>query len=85
MVIGGDRNNSRLPAYHRLDLGVRYTKSLPATHILESWSWYLQIFNAYNHRNLWHKNVQFHEDGTAETVDVRMLPLLPTLGIDLTF
>ncbi|MCF7805196.1 MAG: TonB-dependent receptor [Candidatus Marinimicrobia bacterium] len=84
-VIGGERNNARMPHYHRLDMGVRYTKQLPESVMLESWSWYLQIFNAYNRRNLWHKNVNFMADGTAEVSEVRMLPILPTAGIEFSF
>jgi len=85
VVIGGERNNARMPNYHRLDVGVRHNKALPNNRILKSWSWYVQIFNVYNHRNLWHKNVIFNLDGTVDVTEVRMLPILPTAGIELSF
>jgi len=84
-VVGGHRNNARLPAYHRLDVGIRYSRVMPESKWLREWSWYLQLFNAYNRRNLWHKNVSFSDNGTAKVTEVRMLPILPTLGIEIAF
>ncbi len=42
------------------------------------------IFNAYNHRNVWISTVD--EDTNPATItDVRLLPILPTFGVSVTF
>ena len=83
-VIGEDKNTSRLPAYHRMDIGVRYERKVSKFN-LNKWSFYLQIFNLYNRRNIWFRNVDFTEDMTPEVLEVKMLPLVPTFGLELYF
>ncbi|HWV57679.1 MAG TPA: TonB-dependent receptor, partial [Longimicrobiales bacterium] len=79
-VILGPRNGERYPAYHRLDLSVRKT--------LErrwgSYTPYLQILNAYNRKNpLFYF---YHYDRSPATVSgLSMFPVLPTIGLEVTF
>lgn len=43
----GEKNSHRMPAYHRLDLGIEFLKKT-------SWgerSWTFSLYNAYNHKN----------------------------------
>ncbi len=43
----GNRNNFRLPAYHRLDLGINFTKE----NKLGVRTWSFSVYNAYNRKN----------------------------------
>ena len=83
----GTTHAERMPAYHSLDF--RITRRSP----YRRWelSWYFQIFNLYNQRNL--DQYAFSETRDAETnaiigcaVDGEpLLPILPTLGVTLSF
>ena len=80
VVRDGVRNASRLPDYHRLDLG-----------LVGHYHWHgwkvepeVQIVNLYNHRNVYIR--QFETDtNPAHVDDVTMLPFLPTLGVKVEF
>lgn len=79
-VILGPRNSERYPAYHRLDLTVRRTYT-------RSWGTfipYLQVLNVYNR-----KNVMFYFYNYDKAPPVRsgisMFPILPALGVEVTF
>ena len=83
----GDTHSERMPAYHSLDF--RITKRSP----YRRWelSWYFQILNLYNQRNL--DQYAFSEIRDEETnaiiecvVDGEpQLPILPTLGVTIRF
>lgn len=80
-VVLGDRNAERYPAYHRLDLGFRRP-------IRRSWGTYtpfLDLLNVYNRRD----NVLFYFYDYAADPPVRtgisMLPILPTVGVEVRF
>jgi hypothetical protein len=74
------RNSARLQPYHRLDLSARRPISLlgrPAELVLE-------VFNVYSRRNEWF--VQYEADGpVTEATVVRMLPIIPSVGVTLEF
>ncbi len=79
-VLEGKKNFYRLPAYHRLDLGLYYTTrlfKLPA-------EIFIQVVNAYNHKNVWYRYYQV-ANNPATVKDYTQLPLLPTFGFTLTF
>ena len=44
----GELNSERLPAYHRLDVRVERMY----TYAWGNWSWFVDLLNAYNHRNI---------------------------------
>ena len=82
----GDTHSERMPAYHSLDF--RITKRSP----YRRWelSWYFQILNLYNQRNL--DQYAFSEVRDEENyiigcaVDEEpLLPILPTLGVTMRF
>lgn len=78
-AIPGDKNSARLLPYHRLDVSVKRKFKLLG---LDA-EWYLQVFNAYNRRNEWFVE---NDDGGDKTPRVfKMLPTVPTLGIDFGF
>ena len=73
-------NSSRLPPYHRIDLG--FTKN-------GSWSFadyelQLQAVNVYNRRNLWFLNYD-RDENPIEVTEVRQLPILPNVSLSLAF
>ncbi len=78
----GQKNGQRLEPYHRLDLFLSHR-----------WSWSgfrgnvnFNIFNVYNHRNVWYRDYRFSDDSPVpEIVDVRLLPLVPTVEIGFRF
>jgi hypothetical protein len=79
-VVLGERNAARYPIYHRLDLSFRRTS-------VKSWGTitpYLNLLNVYNQRN---PLFFFYEYDAAPPVrtGVSMFPLLPTIGLEVTF
>ncbi|MFA6540550.1 MAG: TonB-dependent receptor [Bacteroidota bacterium] len=79
-TLAGPLYNRRLAPYHRLDVSI--TKQ--TTFFGLKGSWYFQIYNVYNHKNVWFK--QFDESkNPTEVTDVKLLPIIPTFGIDFQF
>jgi hypothetical protein len=74
------RNTGRLLPYHRMDLGARRMLKLFGSDA----EFYLQIFNVYSRRNEWF--VQYDTDNPAtEPTVVKMLPVVPTFGLNFAF
>ena len=70
------KNTYRLPAYHRMDLGL--TKAFhvgPNTAELV-----LSVFNVYNRRNIWYRSFDASEEEVLFQ-DVLLQPILPSIGI----
>ena len=84
LVQGSGRNEFRLPPYHRMDLGFKYNRDR-GNKLFRRWSFYVQIFNVYNHRNIWFRSVQLKENLEPEINDIRMLPVIPTFGFEIYF
>ena len=86
LIIGEDRNVSRLPNYHRMDIGIRYQRKLKKRW-LEELTFYFQIYNLYNRRNIWFRNVNTNdiEKEPPEVLEIRMLPIIPTFGFEFYF
>lgn len=80
----GDENNrlsQRKPDYHRLDLrATAYTSFWNA-----EWSFYLDIMNVYNRKNVLNYDYNLKNDLTIERKVVGMIPILPTLGVSARF
>ena len=76
----GPRNGARLPAYHRLDVSFRKT-------LHRGWgtlSPYVSVINLYNRDNvLWRQ--RHYDRGNLTRLDNHMLPILPTLGVEVSF
>jgi hypothetical protein len=47
-------------------------------------NYYFQIFNVYSHRNVWFKMFDT-EQNPVDITDVRLLPIIPTVGLDFEF
>ncbi len=80
---GDDANrfSERRPAYHRLD--VRLTAY--ADFWNAKWSFYLDVINVYNRKNVIGYNYVLKEDLTIERRTTGMIPILPTLGLTARF
>ncbi len=78
-----DFNAQRLPAYHRLDVGLRNKGSF------FGWADYevqMQLVNAYGRRNIWFYLFQAEGDNTVSRDAVPQIPIpLPNLSLTLRF
>ena len=79
-VLPAGRNSARLLPYNRLDVSARRPVRLfgrPAEVVIE-------VFNLYNRRNEWF--VQYETEGpVTEATVVRMLPMIPSVGVNIEF
>jgi len=79
-TLEGKKNFYRLPAYHRLDIGLFYNTrifKLP-TEV------YVQAVNVYNHKNVWFRKYDLNTN-PATVEEITMIPFLPTFGISVNF
>ncbi len=77
-------NSYRLPAYVRMDICLTYEKNYSGWSIAP----YIQIFNIGNRKNTWFINYksELAENRIVQTVEkVNMLPLLPSIGVNIKF
>ena len=82
----GETHSARMPAYHSLDFRITKRSSYRRWDL----SWYFQILNLYNHRNLDQyafSEVLNEETGAIEcTIEEEPLfPIVPTLGVTMRF
>lgn len=78
----GDRNQERLPDYHRMDIAATYrplgTKDR---------EWVFSIYNLYNRKNA--SSIYFREseadEGQTEAVQLSIFPILPSVTFNLKF
>lgn len=82
VTIPGKINALRLPPYHRLDLSATYAFSLFSDERNASLN--IDLYNAYSYRNVWFKNVN-SSTNPATIEDIRLLPILPTFGLQVSF
>jgi hypothetical protein len=80
--IEGDKNALRLPPYNRLDLSATYAFSFFSDKRNAEFDF--DIFNAYDHRNVWISTVD-QSTNPATINDIRLLPILPTFGLSVSF
>jgi hypothetical protein len=79
------RNNYRLPAYHRLDLGINFHRQKKSFYR----TWNISIYNAYNHRNVffvYFGNDDLHgKKGQIVLKQYSLFPILPSVTYNLKF
>jgi hypothetical protein len=76
-------NNARLPAYHRLDVGLTRRGRFFG---LADYMLQFQVLNAYARRNLWFYFFEFEREGTVKRNEVPQIPIpLPNLSFTLRF
>ena len=80
------RNNVRLPAYHRLDIGLTLNKT---TRRGRKGTWNFGLYNAYCHLNVLTIRKQHASDGTSgwnrKFQTLSLLPILPSVSYTLDF
>ena len=77
----GTKNSSRLPDYHRMDIGVNY--HLRSSETGREWGNIgLSVFNLYNRRNIWYKQYQIIDGNIIET-DKLFLGFTPNITLTL--
>ena len=79
-ALEGDKNFYRLPAYHRLDIGLFYNTTL----FKLPFEIFIQAVNVYNRKNVWFRQYQVYNN-PATVEDYTMIPFIPTLGISINF
>ncbi|MDA8692629.1 TonB-dependent receptor [Saprospiraceae bacterium] len=83
VLIYSEINNSKLPAYHRLDVGVD---------IHSDYKWgtstlTLGLYNAYNRQNPFYRDINFNPNGNPKLrfQDLVILPVLPSFRYAISF
>ncbi|HNO05797.1 MAG TPA: hypothetical protein PKK49_10925, partial [Flavobacteriales bacterium] len=74
-LLYGDLNSKRLPAYHRLDLGLTKTWKFSEHQMIQA---DVSVTNTYDRRNIF-----YFDRVTASRKD--QLPILPSVGLSWTF
>ncbi len=79
-VVLGPHNGARLPAYHRLDLSVRRRFEPSWGRVTVS----LDVLNVYDRKNVLFYFYQYQDDPPVRS-GISMFPVLPTLGVEVSF
>lgn len=80
VTVPADRYGLRLPPSHQLNLNVNYNTTifgLPAKLLLD-------VFNVYSRRDIWFRFYDTQEDVTVVR-DTRLLPILPSVALEVKF
>lgn len=78
--IYSEKNGYRLPAYHRLDFGINYTK--PAKRGIKKLT--IGIYNVYNHQNAYYLFFKT-KDGKTNLYQQSLFPLIVNFGYSFVF
>ncbi len=83
LLVSPGLNQSRLPAYHRLDVGVTWTGSLKR---FADYTLQIQAINVYARSNTWFIFNEIEDDGTLSRSTIPQIPFpLPNLSFTLDF
>jgi hypothetical protein len=80
----GEKNNFRMKAYHRLDLGIQFHKK-------KKWgerTWEITIYNAYNRKNpFFYYNDDSYNNGKhqSQLKQVSLFPIIPSVTYSFKF
>ena len=73
-----DRNEYRLPPYHRMDIGVSYMNDVGGT-------WNFSLYNAYNRENLYTIIYKDKASGVIEANKLSLFMIIPSISYTLRF
>ncbi len=73
----GEKNSYRIPAYHRMDIGI--------SHIKKRNIWNFSVYNVYNRRNIFFITKERNEAGEEVFVKVSLFPIIPTITWNFKF
>lgn len=76
----GERNSTRLPAFHRLDIGINLHKTK------SSWkrTWSIGAYNLYNRKNPWFAYLSY-ENSNRVARQVSLFPIIPSVSYRIQF
>lgn len=79
------RNGHRLPAYHRMDVGLKWSKQKKR----HEKAWVVNIYNVYNRLNTFYvyRDAEYSSDGTYKNVftKVTLFPIIPSISYQFKF
>lgn len=81
IVIYSQKNQYRLPLYHRADLQLSWI----GKNKLYDWRMYLSIYNAYNHLNIYDIVPKGITNSTSEYASITLFPIIPLIGCEFKF
>ena len=81
-----ERNNFRMPSYHRLDLGVNFHKQ--KKHGIRTWN--ISVYNVYNRNNPWVVYTDYKWDEATQTekktlMQASIFPIIPSVSYSYKF
>jgi len=76
------RNNIRIQANHRLDLGISFIKEKKNGNVR---TWNISVYNAYNRRNLFFYEINGYTANSVKISGYSILPILPSISYNLKF
>lgn len=71
----GDRNSSRMPNYHRLDLSINFRKELKRG----SREWVISIYNVYSHQNAYYLFFKTDINKNIHLYQMSLFPIIPSV------
>ena len=77
-IVFGPTNGARHPVHHRLDISLRKTWEKRWGRVTP----YLNVINVYNRKNVF---INHHTYYAGSTDGISMLPILPTIGVEVSF
>lgn len=77
----GNKNNLKLPDYHRLDFGIHHRKKIGDA--LQTWSF--TLYNVYNRQNVFYVNSTVNKTGGLSFNPISILPILPSVNYAIAF
>ncbi len=81
-----ERNNDRLPDYHRLDLSLTYRTAGRAEGKRWSGEWNLSFYNAYSRHNAWSIAFNYDRlDNTAKAIKVYLFTVIQSVSYNIIF
>lgn len=81
IYIYGERNNYKMPAYHRMDVVMNFTRNRKKY----SRIWSVGIYNIYNRLNPFYISTGFSKDGSHTLQQVSIFPLFPSVSYKISF
>jgi hypothetical protein len=79
-ILLGSRNGARYPAYHRIDVSLRKSMQRSWGHITP----YVDVLNVLNRKNVLFYFYEYNRNPPIRS-GVSMFPVLPTLGMEISF
>lgn len=82
----GERNSYRMPAYHRMDLSIKFIKQKKKFER----SWVISVYNVYNRLNAFYIDMEYEYNNTTGTQknvlkQITLFPIIPSISYQFKF